>query len=108
MTAEFTSDVRELVAARSGSLCEVCGAARAWDAHHRRPRGAGSTKRADSAAPSACLFLCRMCHNLVESHRNLAALLGWLVPQSMSPAAQPVLIRGEWKRLTDEGTYEAA
>jgi 5-methylcytosine-specific restriction protein A len=108
MSAEFTAETRQTIEARSSSVCEICGAARAWDTHHRRPRGMGSTRRADSCSAAAGLHLCRPCHNLAESHRNLASLLGWLVPQTKDPAAQPVLRRGEWVRLLPDGTVEAA
>lgn len=108
MSAEFTSETRAVIAARSASLCEICGGARAFDTHHRRPRGMGSTRRADSRTAAAGLHLCRDCHRLAESHRRLAVLLGWLVPQGFDPATQPVLIRGEWVRLGADGSVEAA
>ena len=103
MSAEFTPATKAAAAERSAGLCEVCGSARAFDYHHRRPRGMGSTKRADTASLAACLHICRHCHTLIESHRNLATLLGWLVPSTFDPASQPVLRRGEWVRLTEDG-----
>lgn len=106
MTAEFTAETRALVAGRSGGLCETCSAAKAWDYHHRRPRGMGGTRRSDSASPTACLHVCRDCHNLLESRRNLATLFGWLVPSKFNPATQPVLYRGEWAVLGEDGSVE--
>lgn len=110
MSAEFTPKVHAILTERSNGVCEVCDAARAWDAHHRRPRGMGGTRRADSATPAAGLHVCRACHNLLESHRDLAKLLGWLVPSTGSPAATPVLRRGQWVLLDDDGgiTQEVA
>ena len=35
----FSKAVRELVQARSGGFCEVCGVGAVEQAHHRRPRG---------------------------------------------------------------------
>ena len=106
MSAEFTSDTHEMLRERSGNLCEVCGSCRAWDAHHRRPRQAGGTKRQASAAITNALHVCRDCHNLLESRRSLATLLGWLVPSTFDPATQPVLYRGEWARLGEDGSVE--
>lgn len=104
MSAEFTPEVRAIIEGRSGNICEVCGSARAWDSHHRRPRMAGGTRRADVGTAANALHTCRMCHNLIESHRNLARLLGWLVPSSLSPEACPVVYRGEWVHLDAGGS----
>ena len=106
MTAEFSPEVVAQLGHRSGGLCEVCGSARAIDKHHRRARQAGGTRRAESAAITNALHVCRECHNLLESRRNLATLLGWLVPSTFDPATQPVLYRGEWSRLTEDGDVE--
>lgn len=105
MSAEFSIAVRAVVADRSNGLCEVCGSARPQEHHHRRGRGMGGTRRADSATASADLHACRDCHRLIESHRNLALLLGWAVPQTLSPASTPVLYRGEWVVLDDLGGW---
>lgn len=108
VTAEFSPATKDAVRARSGSVCEVCGAASAVTFHHRRSRSMGSTKRPESAAPSNCLHVCDFggCHNLIEKHRNLATLLGWLVPSTFNPASQPVLYRGDWARLGEDGSVE--
>lgn len=110
MTAQFSAETRALAEVRAGGICEICGAARAYELHHRRARGMGSTRRVESAGAANALFACPGCHRLVESHRNLASLLGWLVPQQKRPDAISVLYRGQWARLTDDGqvTYEWA
>lgn len=106
MTAEFSAETKAAVDVRSDGCCEICGAARAVEKHHRRPRGAGSTRRLETASAANCLHTCRECHRLAESNRNLAMLLGWLVPSTFDPASQPVLYRGEWARLGEDGSVE--
>lgn len=108
MSAEFSPSVLSIVHGRSERVCEMCGQSRAEEHHHRRPRGAGSTKREDSATASACLHLCRHCHRLAEGERNLAEACGWLVSQYESPADKPVIYRGFRVRLDDLGNMEAA
>ena len=50
--------------------------------------------------------ICGQCHLIVESHRTQAFDDGWLVRQSKSPIETPVLYRGEWVLLDDDGyTY---
>ena len=94
-----------LVLARSDDTCEVCGVAAGQQIHHRRPRGMGGTRREDSNAPSALLYLCAPCHHgEVESKRDWAIVHGWLVGQAQDPALVPVLhARHGWVRLTDDG-----
>ncbi len=106
MSAEFTPAVHAVITERSGGVCEVCGAERAWDAHHRHPRKAGGTKRDWIGLPSNALSCCRECHTLIEIRRNLARLLGWLVPEGYDPAETPVMYRGSWSWLTEDGRVE--
>jgi hypothetical protein len=54
------------------------------------------------------LGVCRLDHNFIEARRRFAMMLGWLVPEGHDPELQPVLYRGEWKRLLADGTVEAA
>lgn len=103
MSGEFPPEVLSIVTARSGGLCEVCGDP-AWDVHHRHPRKAGSTKRGWIALASNALAVCRMDHNLIESRRTLAYLLGWLVREGCDPSCAPVLYRGERVLLGDDGS----
>lgn len=104
MTAEFSPTVHELLDVRSGGFCEVCGVADMLEHHHRRGRGQGSTKRPESTAVTNALVVCRSCHRLIESYRSVALMLGWAVRQAADPAAQPVLYRGLWVRLDDDGS----
>lgn len=101
----FSAKVRDLIIARAGGYCERCGQ-RAVDpqVHHRRPRGMGGTRRADTNEPPAGLFLCAACHIYVESHRRESLEKGWLVRQAKSPADTPVLYHMTyWARLTPDG-----
>jgi len=45
---------------------------------------------------------------MIESHRAVALLMGWLVPQNSSPAVHSVVYRGERVFLTDGGQAVAA
>lgn len=117
MSAGFTPAVRELVMQRSGLRCERCGGyANHSHYHHRRPRAMGSTRRADTTSAANCLWLCTAwdrlpsggCHEFVESHRETALNLGWLVRQHHDPADTPVYYRGTWVFIDDHGQLLAA
>jgi 5-methylcytosine-specific restriction protein A len=99
----FTRAARQVLIDRSGGMCEICGMAPPADAHHRRPRSAGGTRRADANLPSNGLMLCRDCHSLVESRREFALDRGWLVRQGQSPADVPLVYQGNWALLGDDG-----
>lgn len=73
-------------------LCERCGREPVQHIHHRRPRGAGGSRRPDTNLPSNLLGLGVNCHTHVESHREEAYENGWLVRQSASPREVPVVI----------------
>lgn len=106
MSAEFTPAVYQIIRERSGGICEVCGAEQVWDAHHRHPRKSGGTKRDWIGLPSNALGVCRHDHNLIESRRHLSRLLGWLVPEGFNPAAMPVMYRGAWMWVSEQGHVE--
>lgn len=106
MSAEFSPAVRDIIADRSGGLCEVCGVDAGVQFHHRRPRGMGGTKRVSSASASNGLHVCGACHRLIESYRTVAKMLGWLVPTAADPTSRSVLYRGRWARLGDDGGVE--
>jgi 5-methylcytosine-specific restriction protein A len=100
----FAPAVRATIEGRSMGLCEVCGGGLVVEHHHRRPRGAGGSKRLDTNQAANGLGLCYACHRLIESNRRLAMLLGWLLLQSDQPNARPVMYRGAWVYLLDDGT----
>lgn len=99
----FSSQVRHMIIQRADQWCESCGLQRGTEAHHRRPRGIGGTHRPCTNLPSNGLWLCRECHNTIESHRHNARANGWLVRQTEDPATVPVLYRGTWVMLDDLG-----
>lgn len=106
----FSDEVRQLVIARAGALCERCGEYHSvTHLHHRLPRKAGGTKRKLVNLPSNCLLLCPQCPGDLEMHRTEAYANGWLVhdyPETPSPRATPVLRRGVWVKLDNQGGYE--
>lgn len=104
MSTGFSDEVRAIGGSRSGGLCEICGAGRVTEHHHRRPRGSGGTRRTETNQASNLLATCNACHRMIESNRTVARLLGWLVPQGKVPALTPVMYRGEWCYLNDDGT----
>lgn len=103
----FPPTVRELIKARAEGRCEICGfTASDMQAHHRRARRIGDSRRHDNNAPSNGLWLCGECHRIAESYRSHALDRGWLVRQSKSPISTPVLYRGTWVLLNNQGnTY---
>lgn len=116
--------VRAAVLARAGGCCEVCrarlhhedtGWVAAHSVHHRRPRGAGGSSRADTNTPANLLLLCGSattagCHQWVESNRTRALDLGLLLTQGQHPAEVPVHLDpdGPPVMLTVDGTYQEA
>src|SRR5581483_9639978 len=105
----FPPLVRHMIRQRSDGWCELCGLDRVQDTHHRRPRGAGGSRRESTNTASNALALCGSCHRLCESFRQVATKMGWLVPQSVEyPASVPVLYRGSWVVLDDLGGMDAA
>jgi len=101
----FTPATRELVNARSGWKCERCGKRGDMQYHHRRARGMGSTKRPESNLAANCLHLDSACHAEIESRRAVAYENGWLVRQQEAPTDVPVLRRGVWVLLDNDGGY---
>lgn len=100
----FPLEVRELIRQRANETCERCGELHSdMQAHHRRPRGAGGSRKKDTNTASNGLWLCGACHRFVESYRSVAFEKGWLVRQSQSPLATPVMYRGQLSLLCNEG-----
>ena len=115
MTVGFTPEQRRDALLRNGGICELCGAARATDVHHRQPRGMGGARGQRAArvnALSNALALCRVCHDTVERDRPAAMSHGWLVPRHEDPAATPAFLDVWLGRgpvlLGDDGTYTPA
>jgi hypothetical protein len=100
----FPKKVRDLIFTRAQDFCEICGFDRPEQAHHRRARGAGGSRRPDTNQASNGLAISGACHQMVESRRTLAYERGWLVRQGHNPTQVPVLRYGsEWVLLDNTG-----
>lgn len=103
----------EAILERAAYACERCSGllgpvrGRDWHCHHRRPRAAGGSRRADTNSPANLVAICPTCHTAAESRRGEALAEGWLVPQSGDPAAVALLIGHgtRWVYLTHDGRY---
>lgn len=113
----FSPKVRELLRARASVdgfvVCEVMAAcqgraAAVWEAHHRRPRGMGSSRRPDTNLPANGLMVCGDCHRFIESNRSVALSNRWLLRQNETPTDIPVLRRHVWVLLDNEGGFVPA
>jgi len=109
----FPPQVRQLIRDRADGVCEIQAAcqgraAPAWDAHHRLPRGMGGTKRPHVNLAANALCICRDCHRLVESQREMALANGWLLRQQQTPAEIPALYRHRWSLLDNAGNVTPA
>lgn len=99
----FPPRVRALIRERAGDMCERCGLRLGTQAHHRRPRAAGGSRRDDTNTASNAMWLCSECHRHIESNRTEALLEGFLVLQIASPRKSAVLYRGVYRFLDDLG-----
>lgn len=100
--------VTDTVKARAGDdlLCEaqipgVCFG-RGGNYHHRLNRSQGGVY-----TPSAALWLCGSgttgCHGWITNNPEVARENGWSVKSTDNPVDVPVLYRGRWVLLDDEG-----
>ena len=99
---------REIVAARSGGLCERCGRAPATNWHHRRARSAGG-----AWSPENGLHLCGSgttgCHGEVTVNPRISYERGWSVRSTANPADVPVWLAGKgWHHLLPDGGIRPA
>lgn len=115
MTAEFTEEARAIMQMRCLGECEVqwpnvCQGHQPLQAHHRRPRGSGGTKRMSSRLAANGLMACLWCHDFLErGERGQARELGFIVSQNAEPATVRVFYRHERYALLDnDGNVVAA
>ena len=100
----FSKRTRELVFMRSNGRCERCGVIRlGMQYHHRRPRAMGGSRASDTNGAANCVLLCNYCHTDVESYRDAAIEVGFLVPQGKKPTQTPVWRFKKWVFLDDFG-----
>ena len=106
--------VKDELAARAGGRCEVagCSLVNGFSRHHRRPRAAGGSRRADTNELTNLLLVCGTatsgCHQQIETNRDWALAHGYLVRQSHDPATIPVMYRGVLVLLNTDGTTTPA
>lgn len=83
-----------VVRERAHGACEVCRAP-GTQTHHRQPRGMGGVHGAGKRVnePDNLLRLCTLCHRTIESEREWAYSMGYLVSRPQDPGTVPVFIR---------------
>ena len=100
----FPRKVRDLIQARAKGICELCQFTNVQlQIHHRRPRGMGGSKQAETNQASNGVLLCLRCHQLIERFRTDALHTGWLVLQGKHPAETPIWRNKRWVQLGDDG-----
>lgn len=90
---------RRIVKERSNLICELCPHS-GVQMHHRKNRSQGGRWE-----PSNILHLCVPCHTWFTEHPLVSWQQGWTVRRAESPSDKPVLVRGRWVLLTDDGGY---
>ncbi|MCW2957158.1 MAG: hypothetical protein JWO69_2027 [Thermoleophilia bacterium] len=102
-----TRATRELVLERDGHRCIWCESSCDLQAHHRRPRGAGGSRRTDTNSPANLVTLCAESHREVESNRREALDRGLLLPQSCdTPERAPLVWHGRTVVLLHDGSVQ--
>lgn len=116
MNGAFSMATRLAIWEREGWRCAACGRTLYltdfYSLQHRRARGMGGTRRADTAAVTNGLLVCGSatsrggCHLAIEAHPAWALSKGYRVGQTRDPATVPVYIHhAGWVYLTPEGGY---
>lgn len=103
---KFSTKVRDKIKNRAHGSCEVCGFTIGYSAqiHHRRPRGMGGSRSEQSGSISNGLFIHPKCHAQIESDRNKAMSMGFLIYQGDDPANVPVRLWYGWHYLNNDGS----
>lgn len=92
---------RDKVEDRAAGVCELCGRRVAAEWHHRKNRSQGGQWAASNG-----LHLDSACHRWVTEHPKEARAGGWSVRSRQDPRKVPVLRRGQWVLLDDDGGFE--
>lgn len=108
---KVTHDAQILVDLRDGHSCRRCGRSFLgydYSRHHRIPKGAGGSALVDRA--SNIVKICGSgttgCHGWVESHREDAETLGWILPKlnpDIDPETEPLFTIDGWVLFDDAG-----
>lgn len=101
--SKFSTTTRLTVRRRSGGWCERCAVSPASQMHHRDARGMGGSYDEALDSPCNALDLCEKCHRWIESNRKFSMTRGWLVGHGQEASEVPVLYRGRWMILSDDG-----
>jgi hypothetical protein len=72
--------------------------------HHRNPRRMGGSDNIALGLPSNGLMLHPKCHDYIESHRKVAAQLGFILGVVQDPMEWPVYLWHGWALLNEDGT----
>jgi len=100
----FTEKTRDLIRNRAKHGCEICGLTmHIGQIHHRQPRGMGGTRKQSARSAANGLYVHSKCHLMIESERNRAYQMGWLVRSGYEPASTEVLLWDGWFVLTVDG-----
>lgn len=92
---------RVAVQERSNGVCERCDLARATEMHHRKNRS-----QSGQWHPANILHLCSLCHVEITAEPEMSRHYGWALAQHRTPADIPVLRRGVWVLLADNGDIQ--
>jgi hypothetical protein len=87
---------RQIIAERSGGVCEICGLAPVTDAAHRKPRSQGGLW-----SPSNLIAACRPCHAGNHSQPIKAVQNGWHLAMASIPLEEPttLCIEGVFRKV---------
>ena len=84
MADGVSKKVAELVIERDRGQCVARvtherGAKSGEQIHHRKPRRMGGTTEEWINQPANLIYVCRACHDHIESHRQQSLAMGWLI-----------------------------
>jgi hypothetical protein len=98
---------RATVYARDDYRCCRCSSTDGpFAIHHRSGRRAGGSRLPEKNALSNLVLVDDRCHTFLESRRMVGAGEGFIVPSWHDPAETPLLYRGRWVLLADDGSVE--
>ena len=101
----FTLEVKKVILDRAGGRCDRCGLKVAsGHFHHRNPRRMGGSDSIALGLPSNGVLLHPACHDYIESHRKVAAQLGFILGVLEDPVEWPIYLWSGWHYLNEDGT----
>jgi len=104
-----TAKARQMLAARSNGVCEVCRRARATNAQHRKNRSQGGTWDLSNLI-HVCGSGTTGCHGAIHANPLKSYANGWSVRSCFAPADMPALLWTPFGRiyvwLRDDGSWD--